>query len=203
MKIDTREMEKLHASSSGATRTDLYVGIHKAMRALMSDILVAVGRMDPEDESEFEWVSSRVLQLADFCTAHLTHENEFVHVAMETCQPGSSERVGQEHQQHATAIARLKTAMHQMRSGQGEQRAREALSLYRQLALFVAHNFEHMHVEEAAHNQVLWAQLQRRGTAGAARTPGGLAATGGEPVRAALDGPAHDAGRAAGGAGRH
>ena len=32
----------------------------------------------------------------------------------------------------------------------------QALRLYRQLALFVADNLQHMHVEETAHNQTLW-----------------------------------------------
>ena len=37
---------------------------------------------------------------------------------------------------------------------------RHALSttLYRELALFAAENFRHMHVEETAHNAVLWAR---------------------------------------------
>jgi hypothetical protein len=30
--------------------------------------------------------------------------------------------------------------------------------LYRALALFIAENFQHMHVEEIAHNAVLWAR---------------------------------------------
>jgi hypothetical protein len=30
--------------------------------------------------------------------------------------------------------------------------------LYRELTLFVAENFQHMHVEETAHNAVLWAR---------------------------------------------
>lgn len=157
MKIDNREMAKVEALADGASRADLYLGIHKALRALMADVLVAVGRMDPEDEAEFDWVSSRVLQLADVCTDHLIHENEFMHPAMEVCQPGSSERVAQEHQEHRDAIARLRAEVQQMRACQGEARARAALALYRQLALFVAHNFQHMHVEETAHNQVLWA----------------------------------------------
>lgn len=157
MKIDTREMESLHAAGSGLNRVDLYVGIHKALRALMVDVLTAVGRMDTEDESEFEWVSSRVLQLAEVCTAHLTHENEFIHVAMEARQPGASTRIAQEHVAHGEAIAELEAAVRQMRACGGEARARAALALYRQLALFVAHNFEHMHVEETEHNQVLWA----------------------------------------------
>ena len=35
-----------------------------------------------------------------------------------------------------------------------------ARALYQQLALFVAHNFEHMHQEETAHNAVLWAHYR-------------------------------------------
>lgn len=157
MKIDTNEMVKVERAGGAVARVDLYVGIHKAMRALMVDVLVAVGRMDTEDESEFDWVSSRVLQLADFCTDHLMHENEFVHGAMEACLPGSSERIAQEHLEHGDAIARLQGAVQQMRACQGAQRAGKALALYRQLALFIAHNFEHMHTEETTHNQVLWA----------------------------------------------
>lgn len=157
MKIDSREMEKLQASGEGGSRVDLYVGIHKALRALMSDVLLAVGRLDTEDESEFDEVSQRVLQLAEFCTAHLTHENEFVHTAMEARQPGASARIAQEHVAHGEAIAELMKAVLRMRACEGEARARAALALYRQLALFVAHNFEHMHVEETEHNGVLWA----------------------------------------------
>lgn len=157
MKIDTREMARLQGSDEGVSRIDLYVGIHKALRALMVDVLTAVGRMDTEDESEFEWVSSRVLQLAEVCTSHLMHENEFVHVALEARQPGVSARIAQEHVEHGAAIAELENTVLRMRASQGEHRARAALALYRQLALFVAHNFEHMHVEETAHNAVLWA----------------------------------------------
>ena len=41
---------------------------------------------------------------------------------------------------------------------QGAERASAALELYRQLALFIAENFQHMHVEETAHNAVLWSR---------------------------------------------
>lgn len=157
MKIDSREMAKVEATADGAGRADLYLGIHKALRALMADVLVAVGRMDPADESEFDWVSSRVLQLAEVCTDHLTHENQFLHPALEFFQPGASERVEQEHLAHEAAITRLRDAVQQMRACAGASRERAALALYRQLALFVADNFQHMHVEETAHNQVLWA----------------------------------------------
>jgi hypothetical protein len=44
MKIDTHEMRQVAAAQ--APRMDLYAGIHKALRALMADTLLAVGRMD-------------------------------------------------------------------------------------------------------------------------------------------------------------
>src|SRR5512139_1686222 len=100
MKIDSSEMAKVQASAQSAHRLDMYAGIHKALRALMADVLVAVGRMDPADESEFDWVSSRVLQLADVCTDHLMHENEYLHTALEARQPGASARCAHEHLEH-------------------------------------------------------------------------------------------------------
>lgn len=156
MKMDSQEMTTVVAADAAAQRVDLYVGIHKAMRALMADLLVMVGRMDPADDAEVARTVARVLQFAEFCTAHLTHENEFVHVAMEARQAGSSTSIATEHVEHEEAIARLKRAASSLPACQGVQREREALDLYRQLALFVAHNFEHMHIEETTNNQVLW-----------------------------------------------
>lgn len=157
MKMDSEEMGRVVSADAGGDRVDLYVGIHKAMRALMADLLVAVGKMDAADDSAVEWTVSRVLQFADFCTAHLTHENEFVHTALEARRPGASARIAAEHVEHAQAIAALKAAADRLHKTQGSQREQDALALYRQLALFIAHNFEHMQAEEIEHNQALWA----------------------------------------------
>jgi hemerythrin-like domain-containing protein len=157
MKIDSNEMVQLTFAPELPQRVDLYVGIHKAMRALMADILVAVGKMDPTDDSEVEWIGSRVQQFADFCTSHLEHENEFVHVALEARMPGSSARIAAEHVEHEQAIAALRAAAGKLQGSSGPEREHDALALYRQLALFIAHNFEHMQAEEIEHNQALWA----------------------------------------------
>jgi hemerythrin-like domain-containing protein len=157
MKIDANELVKLESAGAVPNRVDLYVGIHKALRALMADILVAVGRLDPADDSEVERIGSRVLQFADLCHSHLRHENDFVHVALEKRQPGASARIAAEHAEHEQAIADLKATVGALQAAQGELRARMALALYRQLALFIAHNFEHMHAEETEHNAALWA----------------------------------------------
>lgn len=156
MKINEQEIQAITAAQP-SPRLDLYAGIHKALRALMADTLLAVGRMDPDDTAERRAVSARVLELLDFCASHVAHENEFVHAAIEARAPGASDAIGHEHEVHLAQITRLRTAVAAL-SGPAGSDAAAALDLYRSLALFIAENFQHMHVEETAHNAVLWAR---------------------------------------------
>ena len=156
MKITSQELE--HVAAAEAPRFDMYSGIHKALRACMADTLLAVGRMDPADEQELSQVSERVLQLLGMCGGHLSHENEFVHAAIEARAPGASDRIAHEHEEHGQHIARLAEQVALLRGTAPERRHPAALQLYRALALFIADNFQHMHVEETAHNAVLWAR---------------------------------------------
>ncbi|MDD2925585.1 hemerythrin domain-containing protein [Rhodoferax sp.] len=157
MKLDTREIQAVAATQPA--RFDLYADIHKAMRAMMSDVLLAVGRMDPDDAEELSHVSGRVLELLDFCAAHVRHENEFVHPAIEARSPGASAALAHEHETHVQDITRLQAAVATLcRHSGSQQAAGAAQALYRELAMFVGHNFTHMHVEETAHNTILWAR---------------------------------------------
>jgi hypothetical protein len=155
MKIDSQEARQVAATQ--APRFDMYVTIHKAIRAFMADTLLAVGRMDTDDELELAQVSQRVLELLDFLQAHLTHENEFVHPAIEARSPGDSERIESEHIEHAQHLTALARSVAALRACHAADRSGVSLNLYRELALFIAENFEHMHVEETAHNAALWA----------------------------------------------
>lgn len=156
MNIDQREMRQV--AEAAAPRVDMYVGIHKALRALMADNLLVVGRMDVDDSLELAQVTQRVLELLDFCRSHLQHENDFVHTAMEARAPGASGQIAHEHEEHVAAITALANQTTALLQCEPEARAAGALALYRALSLFIAHNFEHMHVEETAHNAVLWAR---------------------------------------------
>ncbi len=156
MNIDLKEIQELQAAQ--APRFDMYSGIHKALRALMADTLLAVGRMDVDDALEVSQTTQRVIELAEFCASHLRHENEFVHAAIEARAPGASAAVGHDHEEHLRHIARLCARAADLRALPGSARAAAAQDLYRELALFIAENFEHMHVEETAHNAVLWAR---------------------------------------------
>jgi hypothetical protein len=156
MKIDANEMSELSAVQE-APRVDMYTGIHKALRALMSDTLLAVGRMDCDDDLERAQVCHRVLELLDFCAAHLKHENDFIHSAIEARAPGASQHIAGEHVEHEQHLAALGARVAQLLACPPPQRAALTLALYRELSLFIADNFQHMHVEETAHNAVLQA----------------------------------------------
>ena len=154
MHIEARELASVAAAA--APRFDIYTTIHKALRAWMADTLLAVGRMDVDDGPDRVQTLERVQALLSMCRAHLQHENGFVHPTMEARAPGSSGTIGQEHVDHVTAIDGLARQTEALQRADAAQRPQIALVLYRALALFVAHNFEHMHVEETAHNAVLW-----------------------------------------------
>ena len=78
-------------------RYDIYAFIHKGLRAFMAHTLVRVGRLDAHDPAEVAEVSAEVQGLLDICRAHLRHENDVVHAAMEARAPGSTERIAHEH----------------------------------------------------------------------------------------------------------
>lgn len=140
-------------------RVDLYVGIHKGLRAWMSDVLTTVGRMEVHDDpTEVILVVERVRVLLEACRRHLHHENQFLHPAMEARRPGSACASADDHVHHVAAIEGLEADLLRVERSAGEARAAAALRLYRHLALFVADNFQHMQVEETENNAVLWAE---------------------------------------------
>lgn len=157
MKFDSRELQAVAAAEPA--RVDLYAGIHKALRAKLTETLLALGRLDMDDAAEIRTVSDRIDAMLDFCASHVRHENDFVHVAIEARATGASAAIAHDHEEHMTRIAQLKVQLAGLtQTAAGQEAAAAALNLYRDLALFVADNFQNMQVEETAHNAVLWAR---------------------------------------------
>jgi hypothetical protein len=154
MKIDSLELQRLAAAQP---RLDMYTSIHKALRACMAETLVALGRADTADDAQTQSAAQRVTDLLGLCEAHLDKENKFVHAAMEARAPGSSDALAHEHVEHEAHIAQLREGAAALHDAPVSTRPLAAQRLYQALALFVADNFRHMHVEETAHNAVLWA----------------------------------------------
>ena len=139
-----------------AQRADLYTTIHKALRAQLCDTLIAAGRLDPHDQAAVDEVLARVRLAAELGRHHLHHENRHVHPLMESRQRGSSAASLREHSEHEEGIERLEAGARALELGRGQAREVAARELYRELALFMAEDFRHMHGEETANNAVLW-----------------------------------------------
>ena len=156
MQFTQQEMNQLAAASTSSSRENLYAGIHKALRAFMTDTLLAVGRADPSDPQDMADASGRVIGLMDLCEAHVQHENSFVHPAIEARTPGVCGEVAQDHVEHLHHIQRLRAAAAQLPGLDAPLQAGALHALYLELSLFVADNLQHMHVEETRHNAALW-----------------------------------------------
>lgn len=156
MHITSQEMQHV-AATQQVPRFDMYGAIHKALRGFMADTLLAVGRMDVDDEPDLVRGLQRVFDLLEFCHQHLQHENNFIHPAMEARAPGSSTHIGAEHGEHVAHIERLSGMAGQVLRCPPAERPAAALALYHALSAFIAHNFEHMLQEEHEHNAVLQA----------------------------------------------
>jgi hypothetical protein len=141
-------------TASTTTRLDLYAHIHKALRLFMTDTLQQLSRLDIDDPVDLAAGLAQLDALLDAAQHHVEKENSFVHPAIEARRAGASAAIEAEHDEHLDSIATLRAegaALRAMPTAAAAQR------LYRRLATFVGHNFEHMAVEESRHNQALWA----------------------------------------------
>ncbi|MCD6680560.1 MAG: hypothetical protein LT102_07885 [Burkholderiaceae bacterium] len=140
-----------------ASRHDLYAIIHKAMRLCMTDALVRFGRMDADDDEERAEAIEAVRSMLDLAAVHLEDENRFVHPALAARCADAAERSAREHAEHEREIESLRTGLRTLERAAPTERSGHALRLYRQLALYVAENFVHMHHEETHNMRALWA----------------------------------------------
>ena len=155
VRIEERR-QRAQAAAQGQ-RFDLYSPIHKGIRAFMASTLEAAGRMDWTDAQDVATNLQEVRSLLGFLRSHLHHENQFLHPALEARRPGSACRTAAEHVDHGRALEALEAAILAVERAAGAARAQAAQQLYRELALLVADNIEHMQVEETENNAALWA----------------------------------------------
>jgi hypothetical protein len=139
-----------------APRIDLYGPIHKAIRRFMNDTLHRVGAADIADDAALNAVLDQVDMLVAGLRSHVKHENDFVHAAIEARQPGGARGTAEEHVEHLDSLASLESEVVALRAAPQDQRDTRVARLYRNLALLVAENLQHMHIEETANNALLW-----------------------------------------------
>jgi len=155
--MTTLTTEAPRSSARTTARHDCYRGIHKAMRLMLTDTLMRVGRSDPFDDADVTATLEQFDELIELCESHIEHENSFMHPALERARPGSAARITEEHHAHDEALADLRELRALVAASRLEARGGALLRLYHRLALFTAENLAHMDYEETEHNAVLWA----------------------------------------------
>jgi hemerythrin-like domain-containing protein len=148
-------MQTIETNQTG-TRYDMYLAIHKGLRAFMADVLTTIGRIDPSDATDVADGIMQVRTLLELCRGHLFAENQFLHAAMEARRRGSACITANEHVQQEEIMEQIEGNVRAIERSSSAGRQVNLLELYRALALFVADNFQHMEVEERDNNETLW-----------------------------------------------
>lgn len=128
---------------------DLYGNVHRALRAMMTDVMIRMGRTVPADARE---VGARLDELEGICeamTSHIAHEANFLHVALERRLAGSALRLDIEHAEHVRAMEDLRALVVRVRRADAARRPAYYRALYLRYTAFVGEALVHMSDEEA------------------------------------------------------
>lgn len=148
-------------------RHDIYAFVHKGLRAWMSEVLNAIGRLDLADAQECGAALAALDELLEASRAHLEHEETFIHPALESAVDGSTARTLAEHAEHRAEIEAIAASAVRLAAARSTaERAEPARVLYAQVAAWTAANLQHMALEEGENNAVLWAHYSDEQIAG-------------------------------------
>ena len=135
------------AAAQAVAKEDLYYAVHKGIRLANCRMLVALGSVDPWDETALLQALGALSAHLDMALSHLTHENAAIHSAIESRVPGGSAHAGEDHDHHLAAFAELRRMAEEVAAATHDRPAR-LRRLYQRFALFVADDLTHMHEEE-------------------------------------------------------
>ena len=136
-------------------REDIYGTAHKGLRWLLCQVMVAMGRTDFASAESAARILTELDHVLAACSAHLAHENAHVHAALDRRRPGSSARLGGEHQHHEYAIAELRRHAADVAGATPQTRVAFGRRLYLRYSAFVGENLIHMVDEEELAQAVL------------------------------------------------
>lgn len=143
-------------ATPSSSRHDIYRNIHKGLRGMMFETVLLVGRTSPADATAVAATLDEVERLLAFMAAHVKHENEHVHTAIEARTPGGARRTTDDHHEHVESLDTLRAEVAALRSLAGDTVGPALHRLYLDLCEFVAENLQHMRVEETHNNAQLW-----------------------------------------------
>lgn len=130
------------------SRYDFYRAIHKALRLGHCRMLPALGSLDYRDRARTEAVLADLRNLLAVGRGHLEGENREIHAALEQRAPGASSHAADDHQEREQSFAEIEELIVLVEHAPPSEREIIGRRLYRRYAVFVAHDMEHMDIEE-------------------------------------------------------
>ena len=129
-------------------RYDFYRNIHKALRLGHCRMLPALGALDYRDRERTEAVMAELRSLMAVGRGHLEGENREIHAALEQRAPGASAHAADDHADHETSFTEIEAMIRQIEQASLPERELLGRRLYCRYAVFMAHDLEHMDIEE-------------------------------------------------------
>lgn len=127
---------------------DLYRDIHKGIRALLFDVTLTLGRLDPASPTERTDVAARMHDLADLLVSHAEHEDRAIEPVLASHLPELAQRIAREHAEIDTGIDAWRRSADALGDATADVARFDTHRLYLDIASFTAEYLEHQDVEE-------------------------------------------------------
>lgn len=134
---------------TATTRVDMYGAPHRALRFMLSNLLVAMAQATFADAKEAAVVVAELSKVLTAADEHIAHEDRWVRPALLERATTVVTVLDDEHSEHATQVAELRALAKSLAAAETNG-ARVALgeTLYLQYTVFFAETLAHMAYEE-------------------------------------------------------
>ncbi len=140
-------------------RVNLYLGIHKALRAVLFDAAAWTARTDFTDEVETAQATSALRRVLRMVVDHGEHEERWIHAHLRERAPETVLVIEGEHVRMDSSMNLLAELCAELEESSGDARALLGEQLHAELNCFVGDYLLHMHREETEGNAALWAHF--------------------------------------------
>ncbi len=137
---------------------NIYAGYHKALRKVLYDIAVDLGRLDTESRDDIARLQSRISEAVDALRSHSAHEDEYVHPLLSGWDRLSS--LEADHVLLEGQIERIEQRCDALQTAAPQERESLADDIYRSWNVFVSAYIAHLDFEETHVLQRLWATVE-------------------------------------------
>jgi hypothetical protein len=140
------------------TRVDLYTAVHKALRAELFQIAVAVARADFSEQHEALRISERLRALLSFLEEHAQHEDEVLLPEIAQFAPQLHAELSADHAQDRALEHELHCTLDRLDTASRVERSYIGKRIHERLGRLIAAHCRHMDIEETQVNALLWEQ---------------------------------------------